>query len=284
LLIVDGGFRPGEPPTFHAAPPLTKQDLEELCARMERALVGILGRYKLIRTDDDTGGVATDALGACLLGAMSAGQREKRGPALALADEDDVETPRGKQVASVDGLNLYASGVMADRADLERTARYLLRPPFALGRFAQRPDGLITYRMKKPDRRGNTVLVLDAMALMARLAALIPAPRRQTHRLFGVLGPASMLRRHIVPVPTHRQGRAEGHSHDEQPPAYKQRIPWAELLRRTFDVDALECPRCGGRLRVVTVVKDPAEARRYASHMGLCETDRHARGPPELAA
>ncbi|MEW5855305.1 MAG: hypothetical protein AB2A00_41400, partial [Myxococcota bacterium] len=42
LLIVDGGFRPGEPPTFHAAPPLTKQDLEELCARMERALVGIL--------------------------------------------------------------------------------------------------------------------------------------------------------------------------------------------------------------------------------------------------
>ncbi|MEW5851231.1 MAG: transposase [Myxococcota bacterium] len=150
---------------------------------------------------------------------------------------------RGKLVASVDGLNLYASGVMADRAHLERTARYVLRPPFCARTVCPAARRAHHLRMKKPDRRGNTVLVLDAMALMARLAALIPAPRRQTHRLFGVLGPASTLRRHIVPVPTHRQGRAEGHSHDEQPPDYKQRIPWAELLRRTFDVDALECPR-----------------------------------------
>jgi hypothetical protein len=28
------------------------------------------------------------------------------------------------------------------------------------------------------------------------------------------------------------------------PPGYL----WAQLMRRTFDVDVLECPHCGGRL------------------------------------
>ncbi|HVN32376.1 MAG TPA: hypothetical protein VMT45_10345, partial [Thermoanaerobaculaceae bacterium] len=31
-------------------------------------------------------------------------------------------------------------------------------------------------------------------------------------------------------------------------------IPWAELLKRTFQTDALTCPRCGSTRRVVAVV------------------------------
>jgi len=34
------------------------------------------------------------------------------------------------------------------------------------------------------------------------------------------------------------------------------RLSWAVLLRRTFAVDALACPRCGGRMRPVGVVTD----------------------------
>ena len=29
---------------------------------------------------------------------------------------------------------------------------------------------------------------------------------------------------------------------------------WAELLRRVFDLDALECPRCHGRMRVIAAI------------------------------
>ncbi len=40
--------------------------------------------------------------------------------------------------------------------------------------------------------------------------------------------------------------------------ARQQRIPWAELLSRTFDVDGFLCPRCRTpSLRVVAVVEAP---------------------------
>jgi hypothetical protein len=36
------------------------------------------------------------------------------------------------------------------------------------------------------------------------------------------------------------------------------RVDWANLLQRTFQVDVLACPRCGGRLRVLGEITEPA--------------------------
>ena len=41
------------------------------------------------------------------------------------------------------------------------------------------------------------------------------------------------------------------------------RLPWRELLRRTFAEDVLVCPRCRGRARIVAAIQDPAEATRF---------------------
>jgi hypothetical protein len=43
---------------------------------------------------------------------------------------------------------------------------------------------------------------------------------------------------------------------------------WA-LMRRVFDLDVLACPRCGGRLRVIATVQDPAVVRAILAHLGL---------------
>ena len=103
-----------------------------------------------------------DALRACGNAALQRGRREKAGPALALVDEDEVEHGRGGMVARAGGLNLYASAVIdgSDRERLERICRYLLRGPIALGRLRRRDDGMLTYRLKKVDRRGNTAGLL----------------------------------------------------------------------------------------------------------------------------
>jgi hypothetical protein len=39
--------------------------------------------------------------------------------------------------------------------------------------------------------------------------------------------------------------------------AASPRVAWATLLRRSFDVDVLACPSCGGRLRVIGEVTEP---------------------------
>jgi uncharacterized protein YbaR (Trm112 family) len=43
-------------------------------------------------------------------------------------------------------------------------------------------------------------------------------------------------------------------------------------MRRAFALDVLACPRCGGRLRVLATVEDPAVVRQILALPGL--------GPP----
>jgi len=46
------------------------------------------------------------------------------------------------------------------------------------------------------------------------------------------------------------------------------RADWATLLRRSHDIDVLDCPRCHGRLRLLAVIRDEAQARRFLAHLG----------------
>jgi uncharacterized protein YbaR (Trm112 family) len=45
--------------------------------------------------------------------------------------------------------------------------------------------------------------------------------------------------------------------------------PWAELLRRVFQIDVLACPECGGRLRLLATIEDPAVVKKILSHLGI---------------
>jgi len=46
------------------------------------------------------------------------------------------------------------------------------------------------------------------------------------------------------------------------PSLSRPRYRWAELLQRVFEVDALQCPRCGDRMRILAAITDPDVARR----------------------
>jgi hypothetical protein len=51
--------------------------------------------------------------------------------------------------------------------------------------------------------------------------------------------------------------------------ATSPRVDWASLLRRSFSVDVLECPKCHGRLRVVAVITEREPVRRILAHLGM---------------
>jgi len=51
------------------------------------------------------------------------------------------------------------------------------------------------------------------------------------------------------------------------------------LLRRTYDVDAQVCGRCGHRMRVIGVIQDPAVAARIVDLLARLGVAL-ARGPP----
>ena len=64
--------------------------------------------------------------------------------------------------------------------------------------------------------------------------------------------------------------KGEGTS-DERPRerAVKSRIDWATLLHRVWQVDALACPRCAGRMRFIATITERTVIVRILDHLGI---------------
>jgi len=61
----------------------------------------------------------------------------------------------------------------------------------------------------------------------------------------------------------------------DQPPGRhspRYRVPWADLLKKVFAIDVLECPRCAGRLEVIAFIAEAAVASRILQHLNLATT------------
>lgn len=42
---------------------------------------------------------------------------------------------------------------------------------------------------------------------------------------------------------------------------------WARLIAKVYEVDPLQCSRCGAAMRVVAVIMDPVEVEKILSHL-----------------
>jgi hypothetical protein len=133
-----------------------------------------------------------------------------------------------------------------DDAGRERLLRYCARPPFAVDRIEELPDGRSAYAVKTP-RRGATHRVMTPMEFMGRLAILVPPPFFPLVRYHGVW-----------------QRLLEG-----ELCATSSRVEWAILLQRTFGVDALRCPSCEQRMRVLSTITEPAAVNKILAHLGM---------------
>jgi len=103
----------------------------------------------------------------------------------------------------------------------------------------------------------------------------------------------SVHRRWIVRVDTNQGLHGYGEVRDGGSPTYalmlKSRIlgenpcraalrrRWAELIRRVYEVDPLVCPRCGGEMRVIGFITQPALIDRILDH--LRKRDKVSRPP-----
>ncbi len=54
--------------------------------------------------------------------------------------------------------------------------------------------------------------------------------------------------------------------------------PGAELLRRTFAIDVLECPTCQGRMKLIALLTEPSSIHRFLAALGE-PTDVPSRSP-----
>jgi hypothetical protein len=174
--------------------------------------------------------------------------------------------------ARADGFSLHAGIDIApgQRAKLERLCRYVSRPPVATERLALTASGQVRYTLKTPYRNGTTQIVLEPLDLIARLAALVPPPRMHLTRFHGVFAPHSKLRAAVTPA-----HRGMGASRQQLPPAEAQQpatqrhvaMSWARRLKRVFGIEIEGCARCGGKLKIIASIEEPAVIARILAHL-----------------
>jgi hypothetical protein len=177
-------------------------------------------------------------------------------------------------------------------------------------------DGRVAYQMKYP-RGSRTHLLMEPVQFLARLASLVPPPRHPLVRYVGVLSSAWRWREHVVPRSDDNKRRRQERPSEPHPPTVTKTtdvsstlagssptaepeaqrtyrgsaaaagsyVDWATLLRRVFDVSALECPRCGGTLRFIATITEESAVTKILDSLGLAWSPpiRRARAPdPQL--
>ena len=56
--------------------------------------------------------------------------------------------------------------------------------------------------------------------------------------------------------------------------AARAKAAWARLIRKVYEVDPLECPRCKGPMRVIALIEEPATVRHILTHLKRRSTPR----------
>jgi hypothetical protein len=99
---------------------------------------------------------------------------------------------------------------------------------------------------------------LDVHASSTTIGVVGPTGRRLQSQVVATSAPALIE-------------RSRGHKNTH-------RIAWAQLLKRTLDIDVQTCPRCGGPMRLVQLVKDKPIIDKILTHLNL------PTNPPPVAA
>ena len=55
----------------------------------------------------------------------------------------------------------------------------------------------------------------------------------------------------------------------EPEPKPQSSLSWARCMKRVYEIDPLECPRCKCQMRIVAFVQDPVEIKKIMQSQGI---------------
>jgi hypothetical protein len=173
-------------------------------------------------------------------------------------------------VGEVSGFSLHAGVATkaSERAKLERLCRYISRPPVSTKRLSMTRNGQVRYELKTPWRNGTTHVIFEPLDFISRLVSLVPQPRVNLTRFHGVFAPNSKYRARVTPA---KRGKREKyhsvHGADQTPAEKRASMTWAQRLKRVFNIDIETCSKCGGDVRIIASIEDPAVIQKILAHL-----------------
>jgi hypothetical protein len=268
-------------------------DIANLTHKMSVAIARYLEGAGFITRDEENTYLVTDSVNANEMAEhqghsiqyrISIGfQKGKKVSALQTLPPFPDETQDSNLLGKMAGFSLHAgvSTNACERDKVERLCRYIARPPIAERRLSLTPEGNIRYELKTPYRNGTTHMVFEPLDFISKLAALIPAPRVNLTRFHGVFAPNSQYRAAIInQVSNNKSAEKSERTKGEKRGA----MTWAVRLKRVFNIDMNICEACGGAVKVIACVDDPAIINKILTHLQTSQSNQAmlpvSRAPP----
>ena len=174
--------------------------------------------------------------------------------------------------------------IPADDGDqLERMARYLTRPPIAMGSVMLTPEGQVLISTPPDPRTGESIKILDPLEWIQAITSQIPDPRQHVALYYGAYANRARAKYRQSKDETPTAPLPIDHPDDAETAfAKSRRKSWARLLRKIFEVDPMICARCGVEMKVISVVTSPKTIDRILAHVksGKGHDPFEARAPP----
>ena len=171
-----------------------------------------------------------------------------------LITDDDVA-----QILSQDrsGFGVWLGDPFHDKESKQFVARYIERGPLALDKLSIQDD-IVTYTTKD-----HVATDFDALEFLATLSCHIPKPYESITRYYGRYS----CRR--------RGERAKLTTADDTEITesdYRREFTkssWAACVKRIYEIDPLECPKCKAQMRIIAFIQDEHSIKNIMKAQGI---------------
>jgi len=176
---------------------------------------------------------------------------------------------------NVDGSVRIGAG---DTRGRENISRYLIRAPFSVEKIQYSArEGSVIYRTKMVKGPNRNFQIYDPLTFLAAVTSHIPDRGEHLVRYYSWYSSVQRGKRRKLGL----EEPAEVTLIEEDGPSGKAaRRSWARLIRKIYEIDPLECPKCGSRMRLVAFIEDELIVRKILKHLKLWEKPI-PRAPPE---
>ena len=169
------------------------------------------------------------------------------------------------------GFSVWLGEPFQDADSKHFVSRYIERGPVSLERLKLGEEGVI-YETKDGEQQQY-----EALEFLALLSSHIPKRYESLTRYYGhysCRGRGERKKRELLQA----QGNSELSKADSSEASGKASSSWAACVKRIYEVDPLECPKCKGQMRIIAFVQEPNAIKAIMKSLGLPEY----RAPPPL--
>jgi hypothetical protein len=179
-----------------------------------------------------------------------------------LITDDDVV-----QILSQDhtGFGVWLGDPFHDTESEQFVARYIERAPLSLEKLSIQDD-IVTYTTKD-----GAAHEFDALEFLAELSAHIPKTYESLTRYYGRYSCRRRGERaKLIPPP---EDKTETDEMREFP-----KSSWAACIKRIYEIDPLECPKCKAQMRIIAFIQDEHSIKDIMKSQGIADF----RAPPPI--